>query len=77
MTVPRIESSEVGDKSNQWVKELPICDICGKQMLDYVTITSEKGTILSKACTTHHDPAGPDKAIMVAAITAAIEADKG
>lgn len=49
--IPRLELSEASWAIYEWLKALPVCPICGKPAMDYITIAdSPEGKVLYRAC---------------------------
>lgn len=72
--IPRIEVTEV-DKI-LWLKELPVCSICGEQNYSYSQYLTEKGTVASVICASCMKPP-TDEAFKTSVLSAvATTADK-
>jgi len=66
--IPIIDPGETKDVKNAWIDKLPVCQLCGQKSLDYVTVYDDKGDILHRSCTKHHDPKDPYHAQLISAI---------
>lgn len=68
-SIPVIDAAEQKSAANAWIQKLPICPLCGKQMLDYITIYDDKGVKKYECCTVHHDDKDSYHNVMVTEIT--------